>query len=254
VPSSFRCPRCGAVSDVAADAQGVITCPQCGVKLRSRVPTTAASPAAPAAAAPWAPNPALPAPVAADPPSPPAAAASLESVLREVRAVRALQEHILATLRAQGAAPPAGVGDDDDAPAPPPREGPPVRTRRRKTVLLIDDDPASRAAAKAALETAEVPVRVVDSGNGALAAIAAEKPDVIAIELEMGGAMAAKDVINVIKATMEWVDIPLILYTRAPVANQKEARTIHGADELVAKNTEGPKALVSRVITLFRRA
>jgi CheY-like chemotaxis protein len=252
VPSSFRCPRCGAVSEVAADAQGVITCPQCGVKLRSRVPTTAASPAAPTAPAPWAPAPASPAPAAADPP-PPVAVASLESVLREVRAVRALQEHILAILRAQGAAAPAGVADEDDAP-PPPREGPPVRTRRRKTVLLIDDDPASRAAAKAALETAEVPVRVVDSGNGALAAIAAEKPDVIAIELDMGGAMAAKDVINVIKATMEWVDIPLILYTRAPVANQKEARTIHGADEFVAKSTEGPKVLVSRVISLFRRA
>ena len=27
--------------------------------------------------------------------------------------------------------------------------------------------------------------------------------------------MAGKDVINMIKATMEWVDIPIVLYTRA---------------------------------------
>jgi len=31
-----------------------------------------------------------------------------------------------------------------------------------------------------------------------------------------------------IKATMEWVEIPIVLWTRAPVQNQKEARQIHG--------------------------
>ena len=46
----------------------------------------------------------------------------------------------------------------------------------------------------------------------------------IALELDLGGAMAGKDVINMIKATMEWVDIPIILYTRVAVESQKEAR------------------------------
>ena len=36
--------------------------------------------------------------------------------------------------------------------------------------------------------------------------------------------MAGKDVVNMIKATMEWVDIPIVLYTRAAIANQKDAR------------------------------
>jgi CheY-like chemotaxis protein len=128
-----------------------------------------------------------------------------------------------------------------------------MRSQRRKSVVLIDDDATTRTAAKAALEAAAVPVRVVDSGNAALSSIASERPDVIVIELEMGGAMGGKDVINMIKATMEWVDIPIVLYTRAAIANQKEARTIHGADEYVLKGAEGPKLLVSRVITLFRR-
>jgi DNA-binding response OmpR family regulator len=64
--------------------------------------------------------------------------------------------------------------------------------------------------------------------------------------------MAGKDVINVIKATMEWVDIPIVLWTREPVANQREARQIHGADEIVPKSS-GAAALVARVITVFRR-
>ena len=127
-----------------------------------------------------------------------------------------------------------------------------MRTRRRKTVLLIDDDPATRDAAVAELEQAQVPVRAVADGNAGIQAIAAEKPDVIAIELGLAGSMAAKDVINMIKATMEWVDIPILLYTRVPLGSQKEARAEHGADDLVLKRS-GPAALVSRVITIFRR-
>jgi DNA-binding response OmpR family regulator len=140
------------------------------------------------------------------------------------------------------------MGDDDDDDR---SSKAPVRSRRRKSVLLIDDDPASTSAAVAALEAAEVPVAVADDGNRAIAAIAQEKPDVIALELDMKGAMAGKDVVNMIKATMEWVDIPIVLYTRLPIASQKDAR-IHGADELVMK-TEGPAALVARVISLFRK-
>jgi CheY-like chemotaxis protein len=211
------------------------------VKLRSR---TAAAPAAAGRA---------PAPAPSAPPS----GATLETLLSEVRALRELQEEALALLRARPVADasmsgPGGsfIGDDDDGPAAAPA---PVRSRRRKTVLLIDDDAATRTAAKAALDGADVPVRTVDSGNGALAAIAEERPDVIVLELEMEGSMGGKDVINMIKATMEWVDIPIILYTRAAIANQKEARTTHGADEYVLKGPEGASALVARVISVFRR-
>ena len=74
----------------------------------------------------------------------------------------------------------------------------------------------------------------------------------LVLELGMGGAMGGKDVVNLIKATMEWVDIPIVLYTRLPVQGQKEARQIHGADELVPKAKGSEDALVARVIQLFR--
>jgi DNA-binding response OmpR family regulator len=129
----------------------------------------------------------------------------------------------------------------------------PVRSRRRKTVLLIDDDPETRDAAVAELEQADIPVRATGEGNQALRLIAAEKPDVIALELALGGDMGGKDLVNMVKATMEWIDIPIVLWTREPVGTQKEARLSHGADELVQKES-GTAALASRVITLFRRA
>jgi CheY-like chemotaxis protein len=272
---SFRCPKCSAAIDAAPDAQGVVTCPQCGVKLRSKAPAAKPASAPSPAAAPAAPPPparpaptAAPVPVAAPragAPSPPSV--TNEALLAEIRAVREVQEQILELLRSRPSASASGstsdgfgfgmaIGmDDEDAPAgPPPASTPPMRSRRRKTVLLIDDDTDTRQLAAAALAAAEVPVRTVSEGQAALAAIAEEKPDVIALELDMGGSMGGKDVINMIKATMEWVDIPLVLYTRAAVASQKEARVIHGADDFVSKGPDGAALLVTRVISLFRRA
>jgi CheY-like chemotaxis protein len=193
------------------------------------------------------------------PPPAPEAPPTLDAVLEELRALREGQREILELLRqAPGAAarPPAAeplgaFGDDDERPVAPPPGA--VRSRRRKTVLLIDDDDDARAAAVDALERAEVPVRAFADGNGGLAGIAAEKPDVIVLELALKGSLAGKDVINMIKATMEWVDVPIVLYTRQNIESQREARQIHGADEYVVKGPTGADALVGRVIALFRR-
>jgi CheY-like chemotaxis protein len=181
---------------------------------------------------------------------------AFEAILVELKALRSVQEDILEQLRERGGS--------DDRPRPQEAEqlggdfseaaplAAPLRARRAKTVVLIDDDTDTRAAAVAELERAAVSVRAFADGQAALQAIAAEKPHVIAIELDMLGSMAGKDVINMIKATMEWVDIPIVLYTRAQVESQREARTVHGADEFVLK-TSGPAALVTRCIALFRR-
>jgi CheY-like chemotaxis protein len=180
----------------------------------------------------------------------------MADLLHELQAVRRAQEEILEHLRRNGQ--PAGAGADDAAAAshadeptaPPP---PPLRTRRRKTAIVIDDDEKTRKAMVAAFEAAEVPVRSVGDGNAALAAIAEEKPDVIVLELGLSGSLAGKDVVNMIKATMEWVDIPILLYTRLDVESQKEARTIHGGDDYVRKGPGAPEQVVAKTITFFRK-
>ena len=186
------------------------------------------------------------------PASSPAGPASLDDVMSELKALRGLQIEILSMLKAMASVSSAS------APVPPAEESfaspvPAVRSRRRKTVLVMDDDEQTRKAAVLALEQAEVPVRAVADGNAGLEAMAGDRPDVVVMELGMGGRMAGKDVVNMIKATMEWVDIPIVLYTRVPVESQKEARLVHGADELVPKGAGAPEALVARVIALFRR-
>jgi CheY-like chemotaxis protein len=220
----------------------VIVCGGCGVKLRRTLP--AAEPLAEPPAA----TPAAGAPRREHAGETPNGQVTLEQLMTELRELRRLQERMLELLKhpVPAEAPPAFVGEDG-APVPP------VRSRKRKTVLLIDDTKSERQAAVAALERADVPVRTATDGSAGIAALAIEKPDVVALELDLKGPMAGKDVINMIKATMEWVDIPIVLYTRQPIASQRDARTIHGADDFILKGEGSAEALVSRVVTLFRK-
>jgi CheY-like chemotaxis protein len=128
----------------------------------------------------------------------------------------------------------------------------PARARKRKSVLLVDDDETTLRGAVAALEKADVPVRTATNGNEALAALSQEPPDVIALEAELSGDPGGADLVKRVKATMEWITIPIVLYTRARVQSQEEARAAYGADAFVLKGPRGPAALVSQVITVFR--
>ena len=184
--------------------------------------------------------------------SAPATAGAVETLLAEVRAVRKVQDEILELLRGRGLRAAEGSMSEFDTPQATAAETA-LRTSRRKSVLLVDDDEATRKLVEAALTAGEIPVRTVSDGNRALAMIAEEKPDVIVLELGIGGAMAGKDVVNMIKATMEWVDIPIILYTRVPMEGQKEARQIHGADDYVPKGAGGPEAVRAKSIAFFRK-
>lgn len=192
------------------------------------------------------------APFAAPAANAPASASAVDSILAEVRAVRRMQEEILEMLRSRSesgsGAPGLAAGDDFEG-----LQEPAVRSSRRKRVLLVDDDPVARGQVESALTAGEIPVTTVGDGNTALASIARDKPDVVVLELGIKGDMGGKDVVNMIKATMEWVDLPIILYTRVPMEGQKEARQIHGADDYVAKGAGGADAVLSKVISFFRK-
>jgi CheY-like chemotaxis protein len=259
----MQCPRCRGPITSAPDPGGFLICPGCGARLTTR-------PAVPAPRGIDNPNATLPpgtrlkkiprpgedtarsskAPSEEAPLAGGDTSATLEGVMAELRSLKRGQAEMLRLLRAQADLPTGESGDDefDDVPA----LLPPVRSRLRKTVLLVDDDTATREGSLAELQAADIPVVAFGDGRAALEHMARERPDVIALELDLAGALAGKDVINMIKATMEWVDIPIILYTRAAVESQREARQAHGADDVVLKRS-GPAALVSKVVALFRR-
>jgi len=244
----MKCPKCSGTITAPPEDSGSIVCPHCGARLRSRSQDKA-PPVVAGTERPSRPNPNATLPPGTplpkiERPEPPAEA--IRSILAEIRALRKVQDEILGLLQ-RGASPPGEVPEEVQEPPAP------LRSRRRKSVLVIDDDEEARQVVVSALEHAEVPVRTAIDGTTGLAAVASDKPDVIVLELDLKGSMAGKDVINMIKATMEWVDIPIVLYTRVPIESQKEARTIHGADEFVIKGPGGPEALVARVIAVFRK-
>ena len=287
----MKCPRCQSSITASPDPEGFVTCPGCSARLRSRsAPATVGAlnltrldpdterfpdatnpnatlppgtplpriprPGSPEARAALAENPApfRPRPVSDDTARVmrgPREVVSLEALMAEVKALRQSQEEMLAVLRAgafpSGERPGFDVAQELGLPVTPS-----VRARQRKSVLVVDDDPETRLQTEAALDSAEIPYRSVADGRAALAAIADDKPDVIVMEIDIAGPMAGKDVINLIKATMQWVDVPIVLYTRAPITSQREARTVHGADDFVSKQ-DGAEPMLARVVTQFRR-
>jgi CheY-like chemotaxis protein len=169
----------------------------------------------------------------------------IEALVVELNAVRRTAEEILAILKSWTS---PGLAAES-APVASPEAG----DRRSKTALVIDDDEHTRAAARGALEEAQVPARAVADGRSALEVMATGKPDVVVMEPAVSGSMEGKDLVNMIKATMECVDIPIVLCTRLPIRDDDEARSLHGADAVVPKGPDAPGALVSRVIELLRR-
>ena len=194
--------------------------------------------------------------------------AAFNGLRAEVQALRRGQDEILQTLREVLSALRPAPTEKAPSAAPDASPDPPIATsepsfsspvpevrarRRQKTVLVVDDDEESCRDVLAALKAAQVPARCVSDGNAALAAIAGDKPDVLVLELALGGRTVGRDVINMVKATMEWVDICIVLYTRIGIEDQADVRTIHGADELVAKGPGSAEILAARIIEIFQR-
>ena len=271
---AIKCPKCSAVIEAAPDELGLVTCGQCGSRLRAKqnvkvtvqgssTNTGSSSPSLPRI------DPKLAAPADVDhvlarldTPSPDetmrpgklAIAAPtqtglvLDMLLDEIRAIRRNQDQILALLQGRPGAAAAGdsAGEPDDAPA---RR--PARANDAPLVLLVDDDPKARQDAEAALR-AVANVKTASDGNSALATIAMERPSVVVIELGLGGSMPGRDLVNMIKATMEWIDIPVLLYTKLALEDDHDARLEHGADGIVRKGPGSAKALAAKVASVLK--
>lgn len=271
----MKCPKCTTTIIAKPDEAGFLKCPSCGARLRTKTqavftaksgtytpprPLPAVSPPAEAAAddslaqeaarqvsadatiprgmgLPRIPRPgevaAAPTVPVPQTPAAPEGPATLETVLSEIRAVRQTQTEILALLRQRPGtfAPALKVG----------------ASARPATALVIDDDAETRDTAAKAIERAGVRVKTVPDGNDALIAIARETPGVVVLELDLGGSMPGKDLINRLKAKREWVDIPLVLHTRVALASEDEARTLHGADHYVKKGRRSAEALAAHL-------
>jgi CheY-like chemotaxis protein len=114
-----------------------------------------------------------------------------------------------------------------------------------RPLLIVDDDPVLAEETRKACEKLGFAPVVVDAVRAALDAMGRERPALLILEPLLAGELSGKDLVNYVKSTMEWIEIPILVHTRAPIINHEQARTDYGADDYVIK-AEGSIDLLAK--------
>ena len=128
-----------------------------------------------------------------------------------------------------------------------PRTTPFSTTERR--VLVIDDEPGIRRVVKDALREDVSGVLEAHSGEEALAVAAAERPDLIVLDL----GLPDMDGIEVCRRLRAWTTAPILVLSARDSEQEKTALLDAGADDYVTKPF-APGELRARVRAQLRRA
>ena len=103
-----------------------------------------------------------------------------------------------------------------------------------RKILVTDDDPRNRKLQEALLRASGHDVRSVESGRATLAAVAAEPPDLILLDLMMPG-MDGFEVVRQLRADPASCHIPIIMVTALDDAGSRARLTAAGVSEVIAK-------------------
>jgi two-component system, OmpR family, alkaline phosphatase synthesis response regulator PhoP len=117
------------------------------------------------------------------------------------------------------------------------------------TILLVDDEPKIVQLGRDYLERAGFNVAGAGSGEAALAAFRAQRPDLIVLDLGLPGA----DGLEVTRQVRRQSDVPIIMLTARGEESDKLVGLELGADDYMVKPFS-PKELVARVRAVLRRA
>jgi DNA-binding response OmpR family regulator len=107
-------------------------------------------------------------------------------------------------------------------------------TSRKNTILVVDDEPVSLRLLMDILAEEDYQVRPADSGELALASVAAEPPDLILLDVRMKG-MNGFEVCRRIKACEEFRQIPVIFISAATEVEERVEGLALGAVDFVSK-------------------
>lgn len=118
-------------------------------------------------------------------------------------------------------------------------------------ILVVDDEPDIAALVAFHLARESYRVRTAASGTEAIAALEAEAPDLVVLDLMLPG-MSGLEVLREIRGREELAEVPVILLTaRAEVEQRIEGLSL-GADDYVTKPFS-PRELILRVGAVLRR-
>ncbi len=115
-------------------------------------------------------------------------------------------------------------------------------------VLMVDDDPHVLRSLRAALESHGYRVRSAVNGPTALEACAAERPDVVLLDLALPGL----DGVDVCRRLRNWSRVPILVISARVHESQKVQALDAGADDYITKPF-GTEELLARIRAALRR-
>ncbi len=119
---------------------------------------------------------------------------------------------------------------------------------RPALILLVDDEKAIQRAMVPLLRSRGYAVSTAETGNDALAAVDAERPDLVVLDLglpDMDGTVVCQRI-------RERSDVPILVLSARPTERDRVAALDLGADDYVTKPF-GPEELLARVRAALRR-
>lgn len=117
-------------------------------------------------------------------------------------------------------------------------------------ILVVEDDPSTQRMLRRVLEAERFRVRAAGDGGSALAAVAADAPDVIVLDLGLPG-VDGLAVCRRLRAA--GIGTPILVLTARDAVPDRVAGLEAGADDYLPKPF-APEELVARVRALARRA
>jgi two-component system, OmpR family, KDP operon response regulator KdpE len=116
-------------------------------------------------------------------------------------------------------------------------------------ILVVDDEPAIRRYLRATLTAHDYTVIEAATGTEALAAVAAQHPDVVILDL----GLPQLDGVEVTRRLREWTQVPIIVVSVRNAEQDKVAALDAGADDYLTKPFSSGE-LLARLRAALRRA
>jgi len=117
------------------------------------------------------------------------------------------------------------------------------------TVLVVDDERKIREVVRTYLEQSGYSVLLAESGQGALAAVARARPDLVVLDLMLAD-LSGEEVARSLRSVS---DVPIIMLTARASEDDRIAGLRLGADDYLTKPFS-PRELVARIEAVLRRA
>ena len=173
----------------------------------------------------------------------------MHSIQKDLTSLMQRHEELAAAVARLAAAP---------APPPAPARGPETEppapaaiASAGQHVLIVEDDAELAERIAASCRELGLDPRIVDEAGAALTSLTRERPALVIVEPLLPGDPSGLDLVNQVKATIEWLAIPILVHTRAPIANHEQARNDFGADDYVIKSEDSVETLTRKVARLL---